>query len=57
VPAVAAGGAAWLAARLVSDVAAGFAGALLQLAAGSVAAAALFIGITGFMGTTRSVAD
>jgi putative peptidoglycan lipid II flippase len=57
VPAVAAGGAAWLAARLVSDVATGFAGALLQLAAGSVAAAALFIGITGFMGTTRSVAD
>jgi len=56
-PAVAAGGAAWLAAELVSTVAAGFVGAVLQVVLGGVAAAAVFVGLAGWMGTMKKLSD
>jgi putative peptidoglycan lipid II flippase len=57
VPAVFAGVAAWLLAHAVQDLAAGFAGAVLQVATGGLAAAAVFLGLTGWMGTMKAVSD
>ncbi len=57
VPTIAAGVAAWLAADLVSDVAGGFAGAVLQTATGGTAAAVVFLGLAGWMGTMQQVSD
>lgn len=57
VPAVIAGGAAWLVAELMSTVAAGFAGAVLQVLLGGLAAGAVFLGLAGWMGTMKMVSD
>ncbi|NNF89363.1 MAG: hypothetical protein HKM97_12605, partial [Acidimicrobiia bacterium] len=57
VPAVIAGGAAWLVAYAVADIATGFPGAVLQVVAGGLAAGAIFLGLAGWMGTMKSVQD
>ena len=57
IPAIIAGGAAWLAAYLLQDVATGFPGALLQVLTGGVAAAAAFVLLAGWMGTVRRISD
>jgi peptidoglycan biosynthesis protein MviN/MurJ (putative lipid II flippase) len=57
VPAVVAGGTAWLVAYAVQDVAGGFAGAVMQVIAGGLAAAAVFLALAGWMGTMKKVSD
>jgi putative peptidoglycan lipid II flippase len=57
VPAVVAGGAAWLMSFVVADVAAGFTGSVLQVVAGGLAAGTVFLGLAGWMGTVKSVRD
>jgi putative peptidoglycan lipid II flippase len=57
VPAIIAGGAAWFTAYALQDVAGGFAGALLQVLAGGVAAAGSFLLLAAWMGTPRPVSD
>jgi len=57
VPAVAAGAVAWGIARLLQDVADGFAGALLQMLAGGAAAAVVFVALAAWLGTARAVRE
>jgi len=57
IPAVAAGGAAWLVADLVSNVATGFLGAVLQVLLGGLAAAAVFLGLAAWMGTMKKISQ
>jgi len=57
VPAVVAGGTAWLVAHAVQDLAGGFTGAVLQVVAGGLAATAVFLALTGWMGTMKKVSD
>ena len=57
VPALVACGAAWLVSYAVADLATGFVGVVLQLAAGGAAAGAAFLGLAGWMGTMKRVAD
>ena len=56
-PAIAAGTAAWVAARLLEDVAGGFAGAALQVAIGGLVAAGAFLAVASWMGTVKAIAE
>lgn len=57
VPAIVAGGAAWIVAYALREVAAGFAGAVLQVVAGGIVAGGSFLALAGWMGTVRSISD
>jgi putative peptidoglycan lipid II flippase len=57
VPAIVAGGAAWLAAYAVRDIGTGFAGALLQLVVGCLTTAVVFLALAGWMGSVRKISD
>ena len=57
VPAIIAGGAAWLTSHAVREVATGFVGAVLQLVVGCLTTAVVFIALAGWMGTVRKISD